>query len=100
MPCCAIALLALLGPRVLLVLLWLFNRAYFIGPTDNFLLQVLGVIFLPWTLLGYVFSLNTFPGADLAGLSIIGLVITGIGLLLDLGSYGGGYRNRGYRYNN
>lgn len=97
MPCCAIALLALLGPRILLVLIWLFNRAYFIGATADILVQLLGVIFLPWTLLGYVFSLNTFPGADFAGLSLLGIIITVIGLLIDLGSYGGGYRNRRFR---
>lgn len=97
MPCCLIALLALLGPRVILVLVWIFNHPYFRGAADNILLQLFGVIFLPWTLLGYVFSINTFPGNDFAGLSLLGVVITVIGLLFDLGSYGGGYRNRGYR---
>jgi hypothetical protein len=82
----------------LLVLIWLLNRAYFIGPTADILVQLLGVIFLPWTLLAYVFSLNTFPGAYFAGLSILGIIITLLGLVIDLGSYGGGYRNRGYRY--
>lgn len=97
MPCCAIALLALLGPRVLLVLIWIFDRPFFVGLANGFLIQVLGVIFLPWTLLGYAVSANWFPGNDFGGLSILGIVITIIGLLLDLGSYGGGYRNRGYR---
>ena len=94
MPCCAIALLALLGPRVLLVLIWLFNRAYFIGLANDFIVQVLGVIFLPWTLLAYAFSANAFPGGEFAGLSLIGVIITVIGLFFDLGSYGGGYRGR------
>ncbi len=97
MPCCAIALLALLGPRVLLILIWLFNRAYFIGLASDFIVQILGVIFLPWTLLAYAFSANTFPGADFAGLSFLGVLVTVVGLIFDLGSYGGGYRNRNYR---
>lgn len=97
MPCCAIALLALIGPRILLVLIWLFNRPYFIGLANGILVQLLGVIFLPWTLLAYAFSANTFPGNDFAGLGILGVVITIIGLVVDLGSYSGGYRQRGYR---
>lgn len=98
MPCCIVALLALLGPRVILILIWVFNHAYFIPPVDNFLLQVLGVIFLPWTLLAYVFALNTFAGGTFAGLDTLGVLIVVIGLIFDLGSYGGGYRNRSYRY--
>lgn len=97
MPCCAIALLALIGPRIMLVFIWLFNRPYFIGLANGILVQLLGLIFLPWTLLLYAFSANAFPGNDFAGLSLIGLVITVIGLIVDLGSYGGGYRQRGYR---
>lgn len=97
MPCCAIALLALIGPRIMLVLIWLFNRAYFIGLANQFIVQLLGLIFLPWTLLAYSFSANTFAGNDFGGLSILGVVITVIGLLIDLGSYGGGYNQRGYR---
>lgn len=97
MPCCLIALLALLGPRIVLVLLWLFDRPFFKAPVDGLLLQLLGVIFLPWTLLAYAFSLNVFPGPQFAGLGIIGIILTVLGLLFDLGSYGGGYRGRSYR---
>jgi len=97
MPCCAIALLGLLGPRVLLVLIWIFDRPFFVGLADGLLVQLLGVIFLPWTLLGYVVSANWLAGNVFGGLSLFGVVVTIIGLLLDLGSYGGGYRNRGYR---
>lgn len=100
MPCCAIALLALVGPRIMLVLIWILNRPYFIGLADGILVQLLGLIFLPWTLLAYIFSANTFPGAVFGGLNILGVIITVIGLLLDLGSYGGGYNQRGYRYSN
>lgn len=98
MPCCVLALLALLGPRVVLILMWIINRDYFGGAADNFVIQILGVIFLPWTLLAYAFAFNTFEGSTLAGLDIVGVVVVVVGLLLDLGSYGGGYRNRSYRY--
>lgn len=97
MPCCLVALLALLGPRIVLVLLWLFDRPFFKGLADGLLVQALGVIFLPWTLLAYAASVNFFPGGAFAGLSLLGVILTVIGLLLDLGSYGGGYRGRSYR---
>lgn len=99
MPCCIVALLALLGPRIMIILIWLLNNAYLsVGIASNFLVQLLGLVFLPWTLLAYVFSFNTFPGNEFAGLSLIGVLLTIIGLIFDLGSYGGGYRNRSYRY--
>jgi len=98
MPCCVLALLALLGPRVILVLIWVFNNPYLTRAVDNFIIQLLGVIFLPWTLLAYAFAFNTFPGGTFAGLDTLGALIVIIGLLLDLGSYGGGYRNRSWRY--
>ncbi len=97
MPCCVLALLALLGPRIVLVGIWLFNNPYLSNPVPNILVQILGVIFLPWTLLAYAFAFNTFPGGAFAGLDTLGVVITAIGLLFDLGSYGGGYRGRNYR---
>jgi hypothetical protein len=98
MPCCVLALLALLGPRVVLVLIWLFNNPYISNAVNNILLQILGVIFLPWTLLAYVFAFNTFPGGTFAGLDLVGTLLVIVGFIFDLGSYGGGYRNRSYRY--
>lgn len=97
-PCCILALLALLGPRVNLVLIWVFNNPYLTRAVDNFVVQLLGVIFLPWTSLAYAFAFNTFPGGTVAGLDTLGALIVLVGLLLDLGSYGGGYRIRSYSY--
>ncbi|MBI4671228.1 MAG: hypothetical protein HY741_06115 [Chloroflexi bacterium] len=95
MPCCIIALLAVFGPRFLLVGIWLFNNPYLARATDSFLLQCLGFLFLPWTLLAYAFSINTFPAGQYMGLDTVGLVVTLLGLLLDILSYGGsGYGNR------
>ncbi len=95
MPCCAIALLALFGPRLILFGIWLFNNTYLRAATDNFFIQCLGFLFLPWTLLAFVFSINTFPGAQFMGLDTTGVIITALGLLFDILSYGGGgYGNR------
>ena len=54
---------------------------------DTILLPILGFIFLPWTTIAYVF---VFPG----GVTALDLLLLIIGLLVDLGAYGGGYRKR------
>ncbi len=95
MPCCIIALLALFGPRLILFGIWLFNNPYLQRATDNFFIQCLGFLFLPWTLLAYVFAINTFTAGPYMGLDTTGLIIVILGLVLDILSYGGsGYGNR------
>jgi hypothetical protein len=86
--CCVLALLAFLGPRLAIFLLWLFtnylNRAF-----DTFLLPFLGFLFLPWTTIAFAIAQNEFGGAN-----GIGLVIIVIGFLVDVGILGGGARSR------
>ncbi|SRR5581483_4811667 len=95
MPCCILALLALFGPRLILVGIWLFNNEYMSRALNNIFLQCLGFLFLPWMTLAYIFSFNTFPGTQVGGLDTTGIVITLLGLLLDILSYtGSGYGNR------
>jgi hypothetical protein len=86
--CCVLALLAFLGPRLVLVLLWFFtnylNRAF-----DGFLIPLLGFLFLPWTTIAWAIAQNEFGGP-----SGIGLLAIAIGFLLDIGVLGGGARGR------
>ena len=86
--CCVLVLLALVGPRFVLVVLALFSdylsRAY-----DSLLIPILGFIFLPWTTLAYAFAQNS-----LGGMSGLGLVVVIVGLLVDIGVLGGGARQR------
>lgn len=88
MGCCIFAAMAAIGPRVALVITWLFTnlvtRAF-----DGVLLPLAGLILLPWTTLGYVFAYS--PVTEVRG---IGWVVVLCGLLLDLSSYGGGARAR------
>ncbi|GAA2308456.1 hypothetical protein OKJ48_43265 [Streptomyces kunmingensis] len=88
MGCCIFAAMAAIGPRVALVLTWLFttlvDRAF-----TGVLLPLLGLILLPWTTLGFVFAY-----APVAGVHGVGWLVVLIGLLLDLSSYGGGARSR------
>jgi len=95
MPCCILALLALLGPRIVLAGIWIFNNPYYYNAINSFILQCLGFIFLPWVTLAYIFAFNSFPGAQLFGLNTTGIIIVGLGLLLDILSYtGSGWGNR------
>jgi hypothetical protein len=86
--CCVLALLAFLGPRLVLFLLFLLtnylNRAF-----DSFLLPLLGFLFLPWTTIAWAIAQNEFSGAN-----GIGLLVIVLGLLADIGVLGGGARGR------
>jgi hypothetical protein len=83
--CCAIALLGVLGPRAAIVFWWLADPVRW-GVTFNngILLPALGFLFVPWTTLMYVlfWTANGLEGG--------GWLFVGLGLLLDIGTYGGG----------
>jgi len=87
--CCVLVLLAFLGPRLVIFLLWLFtnylNRAF-----DTFLWPLLGFLFLPWTTIAFAIAQN-----ELGGLSGLGLIVVALGFLADVGVIGGGARRRG-----
>lgn len=86
--CCLLVLLALVGPRLVLVLLWLFTD-YLSRAFDTFVWPLLGFIFLPWTTIAYAFAQN-----ELGGLSGPGVIVLLLGLLVDVGVIGGGARGR------
>ena len=85
--CCLVAILLFLGPRAGVLLWWLFERARWDSAFDNIIIPILGFLFLPWTTLAYVL---VFQG----GLSALDWILIIVAVLVDLGSYGGGYRNR------
>ena len=67
---------------------WLLEPLRFSSTFDNFILPLLGFLFLPWTLLMYVL---VAPGG-VVGLDWVWLAIAFVG---DIGTYsGGGYGNR------
>jgi len=76
---CLLALLALVTPRLVVFLLWLFTN-WFRGVFDTLLWPILGFLFLPTTLLWYTAVQHWFGGQW--GLwPVVGLVIA---LLIDL----------------
>ena len=86
--CCFFTALVFFGPRLAILIWWLINPLYINSAFSNWILPILGIIFLPWTLLMY---LIVFPGG------VVGFdwLIVGLGLVADIASYaGGGIGNR------
>ena len=69
---CLLGLLALLTPRLVVVLVWLFSNWF--GVYASPLWPVLGLVFLPTTLLWYTAVLHWFGGIWTLG-PILGLVL-------------------------
>jgi hypothetical protein len=102
--CCVFTILLVLA-RIALIFWWFIDSMRFSLafspevwpisiPLPSWVRPLLGLIFLPWTTLAYLF---VFPGG-IGGLDWIWL---GIGLLIDIGSHSGGgyrYRHRVSRY--
>ena len=87
---CFLALLALISPRLVLVLLWLFDdvlsRAY-----DSWIIPLIGFFILPWTTLSYVAFWDWGSGRHVTGVEWLFVFFF---FLLDLGSWFNGNRAR------
>jgi hypothetical protein len=77
---CLVALVAVLSPRLAIVLLWLFTN-YVDRAFSGFILPLLGLVFLPWTTLLYVL-VDIAPGP----IHVAGWLVIGLGVLIDLNS--------------
>jgi hypothetical protein len=81
---CLIALLALIAPRFVIILLWLFS-GYLAAAYTTVLWPVLGFFFMPYTTLAYAVAMN-----NAGSVSGAYLVLVVFAVLVDLGSSGGG----------
>jgi hypothetical protein len=88
--CCVLVALAFFGPRVTLFLLWLLTD-YLTRAFDSFVIPLFGFLFLPWTTLAYAFAQNS-----LGGLHDLGLLVVIVGVVADIGVFGGGSRARNF----
>jgi hypothetical protein len=84
---CLFALLAAGAPRLTLILIWLFTNWIGRAFEGSVIVPVLGFIFLPLTTVIYVL---VSPG----GLSTFDVILLIVGVIVDLGSYGGGAYGR------
>jgi len=91
MPC--LFVFVLLGmPRVALFFLWLFGGGYLSRAFDHTLWPILGFFFLPMTTLSFAYAFNSIrPAGDV---SDFGWLLVGVGAVVDLGLFGGGWRSR------
>ncbi len=83
MGCCLFFILIAGAPRVAFLFLWLFRPLMVSRAFDNMFVPILGVIILPWVTIIYTI---VAPG----GINGFEWVLLGVGLLFDIGSYGGG----------
>jgi len=84
--CCFVSLFLLIGPRFALVCMWLFSDMISRAFRGDFIIPILGIILLPYTMIFYVIVTqymgmsNPFAWA---------LVI--VGFIIDISAYGGGW---------
>jgi hypothetical protein len=86
MGCCLVVLLAFLGPRFVMAMLYLFTERLTIAFQSGWA-GIAGFIFLPWTAVTYALAYH-----PLFGVQGIGWLFVALGVLADLGSYAGGGR--------
>jgi hypothetical protein len=85
--CCILTALLLVGPRLALLVWYIFNPVYVNGAFDNFIWGFLGWLLLPWTTLMYI---AIYPG----GIMGFDWIFLGLGVFADIFSYLGGYGER------
>jgi hypothetical protein len=85
---CLVVVLALLTPRLVMVLMWLFSN-YLSHAYGTWVWPLLGFFFLPTTTIAFAIAQNEF-----GGFRGWGAVITVVGVLFDVGVLGGA-RGRG-----
>ena len=85
--CCTLTALLFVGPRLAILVWYLFTPAYVNSAFDSFIWGFLGFLFLPWTTLMYI---AIYPGG------IIGFdwILLGLGIFADMAHYFGIYRNK------
>ena len=85
--CCIFTTILLLGPRIGILVWYIFTPLYVNSAFDSFIWGFLGWLFLPWTTLMYI---SIYPGG------IVGFdwILLGLGIFADMATYFGGYRER------
>jgi hypothetical protein len=85
---CLFAVIALLSPRLGIIVLWAFTN-YVQRTFDTWFWPLLGLIFLPWTTLMYL-----LVSAPVGEITFWGWLFVGLGFLLDVSALAQGFVNR------
>jgi hypothetical protein len=80
--CCLALTAGFIGPRVALLLWWIFDSNRFDAAFDSWLWPFLGLLFLPWTTLAYVLMWS-----PVGGVSGGEWIVVAIGFLADVVTY-------------
>jgi hypothetical protein len=88
--CCFVTALMLFGPRLAILVWWIYTPVYITTLFQSWVWPLLGWVFLPWSTLMYMTVAS--PG----GGGIVGFdwIVLGIGVFADMATYFGGYRER------
>jgi hypothetical protein len=82
---------AVIFPRVVLFLVWLFGNGWIERAVTNVLVLLLGFLLMPLTTLAYAYAFHSWS-VD-GSLSLVGWGIVLIAALVDMGSWRGGHRS-------
>ena len=74
--CCFFLVLASLGPRFALLMIWIFGERVDLA-FDSWFWPLLGLLFLPWTTLAYVLAWSPVGGVSGAEWLIVALGVVG-----------------------
>jgi len=85
--CCFFTALLFVGPRLAILVWYLFTPVYVNSAFDSFFWGFLGFLFLPWTTLMYI---AIYPG----GIFGFDWILLGLGIFADMAHYFGIYRNK------
>ncbi len=85
--CCLVAIAAMIGPRVAILVWWLFDQVRWKAAFSSFLWVLVGFIFFPWTTLMWALVAPT-------GVWGFDWLWLGLAFVVDLGSYSGGALSR------
>ena len=92
MPCCLLVILMIAFPRAILICMALFTT-YLQHAYHNWLIPILGFVFLPVTTIVYAWLVNN--GMVIGGINLVLLLIA---VIIDMGSFGGGEYHRRRRW--
>ncbi len=85
--CCFFTSLMLFGPRLAIIVWYLYRPVYVNLAFGSFFGALIGFIFLPWSTLMY---LAVYPG----GIFGFEWLLIGLGIFADMAGYFGGYKNK------
>jgi len=86
---CLLLIVVLAFPRLVLALMWFFSTYLDKAYHGEFLVPLLGFIFLPLTTIVYAWEINS--GMPTEGVNLLWLLLA---VIIDLGGIGGGARRK------